>query len=145
MIEAAVTASAKYYPGGGSSMTERELRLYLLDVAQELDRILRGQWQYKEIIDLYNAQTPLPVGYKVKYTDEWWPTYVSAVGIKAGLKDIILPECSCYRMVQLYQARGQWMERDDYVPDIGDIIMYDWQDSGQRRQHRRARPRRICR
>lgn len=111
-------------------MTERELRLYLLDVAKSWIGYSEASGKFKEIIDLYNAQTPLPVGYKVKYTDEWCATYVSAVGIKAGLKDIILPECSCVRMIQLYQARGQWMERDDYVPDIGDIIMYDWQDSG---------------
>lgn len=111
-------------------MTEKELRLYLLDVAKSWIGYSEASGKYKEIIDLYNAQTPLPVGYKVKYTDEWCATYVSAVGIKAGLKDIILPECSCYRMVQLYQAAGRWMERDDYVPDIGDIIMYDWQDSG---------------
>ena len=51
-----------------------------------------------------------------------------------------MPECSCYRMVQLYQAQGQWIERDDYVPDIGDIIMYDWQDSGSGDNTGAARP-----
>ena len=101
MIEAAVYGLDKN-AAVIDRMTERELRLYLLDVAKSWIGYSEASGKFKEIIDLYNAQTPLPVGYKVKYTDEWCATYVSAVGIKAGLKDIILPECSCYRMVQLY-------------------------------------------
>ena len=85
---------------------------------------------FKEIIDLYNSIVPLPVGYRVKYTDEWCATFVSAVFAKAGLLAIGFPECSCERMIALYRAAGRWQERDDHVPNVGDLIMYDWQDSG---------------
>lgn len=86
--------------------------------------------KFKTIIDLYNTQRPLPRGYKLAYTDEWCAATVTAAGIKAGLSDIILGECSCSRMIALYQAAGRWQESDAYVPSPGDIIMYDWQDSG---------------
>lgn len=84
--------------------------------------------KYKQIIDLYNTQRPLPRGYAVQYDDEWCATTVTAAGMAAGLHDIIFGECSCSRMVELYKAAGRWQERDDYVPDIGDIIMYYWKD-----------------
>ena len=33
-------------------------------------------------------------------------------------------------MINLYKAAGRWQERDDYVPRMGDLVMYDWQDNG---------------
>nr|DAD70874.1 MAG TPA: Adenosylhomocysteinase [Siphoviridae sp. ctvok7] len=87
--------------------------------------------RYKAIIDLYNTQRPLPRGYAVQYDDEWCATTVTAAGIKAGLQDIIYGECSCSRMIELYQRAGRWMEDDAYRPDIGDIIMYHWDDTGR--------------
>lgn len=85
---------------------------------------------HKKIIDAYNAQKPLPVGYKVKYTDEWCATFVSAVAVKLGYTDIIPPECSCLRMIDLFKAQGIWVEDENRTPNTGDIIMYDWQDNG---------------
>ena len=66
----------------------------------------------------------------ITYTDAWCATFVSAVAVKLGLTDIILPECGCNRMVALYQKAGRWTENDSYVPNPGDIIVYDWQDIG---------------
>lgn len=83
---------------------------------------------HKPIIDIYNNDKPLPRGYKVKYTDEWCATFISALGIKCGAKDIILKECSCSKMIELHQANGTWIERDAYVPAPGDLILYDWED-----------------
>jgi hypothetical protein len=34
---------------------------------------------HKKIIDVYNSQRPIPVGYRVKYNDAWCATFVSAV------------------------------------------------------------------
>ena len=33
-------------------------------------------------------------------------------------------------MIRLYQALGRWIEDDAYVPSPGDVVFYDWQDSG---------------
>ena len=109
-------------------MTELELRQKVVNIAKAWLGAKESDGSFKPIIDLYNTIRPLPVGYKVQYTDEWCATYVSAVGFKAGLKDIIFPECGCGRMIALYKAKGRWQEKDSYRPSIGDVVMYDWQD-----------------
>ena len=86
---------------------------------------------FKEIIDLYNGHTPLARGYKMKYTDAWCATFVSALAIKTGCTELIPTECSCGRMIQLMQEKGIWEENDAYSPKAGDILFYDWQDSGR--------------
>lgn len=86
---------------------------------------------HKEIIDLYNTQNPLPYGYKVKYNDSWCATFVSAVAVKLGYTSIIPPECSCGRMIELFRALDCWIENENRTPEPGEIIFYDWQDSGK--------------
>lgn len=85
----------------------------------------------KVIIDVYNTQKPLPRGYKVKYNDEWCATFVSAVAVKLGYTDIIPPECSCSKMIDLFKKLGAWDESDSRKPKAGDVIFYDWEDNGK--------------
>lgn len=85
---------------------------------------------HKQIIDTYNGHKPLARGYKVKYTDEWCATFVSAVAIKIGYTDIIPTECGCGEMVKLLQKMGAWIENENRTPNPGDILFYDWQDNG---------------
>ncbi len=86
---------------------------------------------HKKIIDLYNSHKPLARSYKVKYTDSWCATFVSACAIKCGYTDIIPTECSCNQMIKGFQKIGRWCEDDSHVPSPGDVIFYDWQDSGK--------------
>ena len=111
-------------------MTELELRQKAVAQFKAWLGYSEADGRYKKIVDLYNAIRPLPVGYTLQYSDEWCAATVSAVGQALGMTDVILPECSCPRMIALYDARGQWIEDDAYVPQIGDVIMYDWQDTG---------------
>ena len=111
-------------------MTEHQLRALVVETAKEYLGCKESDGSHKKIIDLYNSQKPLPVGYKVTYDDAWCAAFVSAVAVKLGLTDIILPECSCSRMIALYQKAGRWTENDAYVPNPGDLLMYDWQDNG---------------
>ncbi len=85
---------------------------------------------HRKIIDIYNAHKPLARSYKVTYTDAWCATFVSACAIKTGMTDLIPTECSCFYMIQGLQKLGRWQENDAYTPKAGDIIFYDWQDSG---------------
>ena len=112
-------------------MTELELRNKVVEAMRDWLGWSEANGQYRAIIDLYNAQRPLPRGYAVQYDDEWCATCVTAAGIQAGLHDIIRGECSCGKMIELYQAAGRWEENDAYRPEPGDIIMYDWQDTGK--------------
>lgn len=90
----------------------------------------QGDSTHKTIIDTYNAHKPLPAGYTVKYTDAWCATTVSAAAIAVGYGDIYPLECSCNRMITKAKNMGIWVESDDYIPAPGDLILYDWQDSG---------------
>lgn len=85
---------------------------------------------HKLIIDTYNGHKPLARGYKVTYTDPWCATFVSAVAIKLGYTDIIPTECSCTKMIELLKKLGAWVESDSRKPLPGDILFYDWDDSG---------------
>jgi hypothetical protein len=86
---------------------------------------------HKYIIDIYNAHKPLARGYKVKYTDEWCATFVSAVFIACKATDIFTTECSCTKIIENLKALGAWVESDSYTPKAGDLILYDWEDSGK--------------
>ena len=117
-------------PKEATPMTEQQLRETVANQMKNWVGCKESDGSHKKIIDIYNAHKPLARGYKVKYTDEWCATTVSAAFIKAGLTDIAPTECSCSRMIELYKKLGRWKEADSYVPKIGDVIMYDWQDKG---------------
>lgn len=85
---------------------------------------------HKQIIDVYNAHRPLARSYPVKYTDAWCATFVSSCAIKLGYTDIIPTECGCNQMIDLFKKMGAWCEDESRTPNPGDIIFYDWQDSG---------------
>ena len=84
----------------------------------------------KEIIDIYNHHEPVARGCKLGYRDPWCAAFVSACAIKTGMTDIIPTECGCGSMVKLFQKIDSWDESDDRIPNVGDIIFFDWDDSG---------------
>lgn len=85
---------------------------------------------FREVIDIYNSHTPRARGYKLQYSDEWCAGTVSAAAIATGNTDVVPLEVSCHYMIEGAKAKGIWVENDGYVPQGGDIILYDWQDSG---------------
>ena len=66
----------------------------------------------------------------MKNTDAWCQATIGALAKQLNLEKTLLPECSCNRAIALYQAAKCWKEDDSYVPSIGDLVYYDWQDSG---------------
>lgn len=111
-------------------MKENELRSLVVKTAQSYLGCRARDGSHRKIIDQYNAHRPLARGYAVKYTDAWCATFVSSVLIQVGITDIAPTECGCGPMVELYRKMGRWQENDGYISSKGDIIMYDWQDSG---------------
>ena len=112
-------------------MTEAQARDAVVSIMKGWLGWSESDGRYRKIIDLYNTQKPLPVGYKVKYTDDWCAVTVTAAFLKAGLSHIHCGECSCPRMIEKYKKAGRWMERDSYIPQPGDLVMYDWEDDGR--------------
>ena len=86
---------------------------------------------HKQIIDVYNADKPLPRGHIMSYTDFWCATFITACAIKCGATDIIPKECSCNKMIELFKKLGCWNENDAHVPAPGDILFYDWDDDAK--------------
>lgn len=110
-------------------MTEKELRQKVVSTALSWLGTRENTAKHLEMLAIYNAQRPLPRGWKMKVTDFWCAAFVSTVSLQCGLRDIMPTECGCPSMVRLYQDIGRWVEDDAYVPSPGDVIFYDWQDS----------------
>ena len=111
-------------------MTEQELRQKVVDTASEWLGIVEGSAGHARLLEIYNSQDPLPRGTRMRSEWPWCAAFVSAVSVQCGLTDIMPTEMSCPLMIQKYQNLGRWVEDDAYVPSIGDVIFYDWDDSG---------------
>lgn len=98
--------------------------------AQSWVGLKESNGSHKKIIDIYNSHKPLARGYKMKYTDSWCAGTVSSISIELGYTAIIPTECGCGQMIELFKKLGSWQENDSYKPSPGDIIFYDWDDSG---------------
>lgn len=111
-------------------MTEQKLRQNVVDTILGWVGLNEADGSHKKIIDIYNSHKPLARGYALKYTDAWCAGTVSAVAIVCGITDIMPTEVGVGKMIDLYKALGRWMERDDYTPQIGDVVVYAWSDNG---------------
>lgn len=78
---------------------------------------------HNDVVNYYNDIKPLPVGYRLKYADDWCASFVSVVLYKCGYKKIC--ECSVPRMIELAKKNGIYKDRT-YKPKEGDVIVFDW-------------------
>lgn len=111
-------------------MTENELRQKVVSTALAWLGTREYSTKHREMLDIYNAQRPLPRGTRMLAYWPWCAAFVSTVSLQCGLRDIMPTECGCPGMVRLYQEIGRWVEDDAYIPSPGDVIFYDWQDTG---------------
>lgn len=107
-------------------MSEQAIRQRVVEEVQKYLGVVEGTIEHKKIVDIYNSQRKLPRGYRLQYNDAWCAAFMTFIGIVLGISDVILPECGCPDMIELYKAIGRWEERDDYVPQPGDLVMYNW-------------------
>lgn len=103
----------------------------VLGVARSWIGYSESNGKFKEILDVYNSHKPLARGYKLKSTDHWCDGFVSACAIKAGAADIIGTEVGCEKHVAIFKEKGIWIEDGKIKPQVGDIILYNWDDSTQ--------------
>ena len=110
-------------------MTEQEIREAYVSELETYLGAREGDLRHRELIDLYNSMPELPRGYAMTYTADWCVATAVAVAVKLGLTEIIHPECSCTRTIELYRTEGRFRQDRNYVPQIGDFIIYDWEDN----------------
>ena len=109
-------------------MTENEIRAKVAATARKYLGCKESDGGHRQFIDAYNGFKPLPRNHRMTYSAAWCATFVSAVAIECGLTEIIPVECGCSLMIGLYKKLGRWREDENYIPQVGDIIFYDWND-----------------
>lgn len=109
-------------------MTENEIRAKVVATAKKYLGRKESDGGHRRFIDAYNGFKPLPRNHRMTYSAAWCATFVSAIAIECGLTEIIPVECGCSLMIGLYKKLGRWREDENYIPKVGDIIFYDWDD-----------------
>ena len=123
-------------------MTENDLRQAVVAQATAWLGCNEADGSHRVIIDLYNKYRPAG-GYKMGYNDPWCATFVSAVGmavaakyrLACGVRGLIPVSPACDPMIEDYTRMGRWEEDDAFLPSPGDVIFYDWQDTGAGDNH----------
>lgn len=103
----------------------------VINVAKKWIGCSESNGKHKEILEVYNSHKPLARGYKMKATDAWCDAFVSAVAIKAGAVDLIGTEVSCNKHIEIFKKKGIWIEDGTVKPQVGDIILFNWDDAKQ--------------
>lgn len=106
-------------------------RQKMVDLVTSWIGLNEADGSYKKIIDIYNSYSGnLPRGTKMQYDWAWCACTWSAAAIKLGYTAIIPIEISCYYIIEEAKKMGCWQESDSYIPQPGDAVLYDWEDSG---------------
>lgn len=100
----------------------------ILNKAKSYIGTVQGDAKHKAIVDKYNSVKPLPVGYAVKYTDDWCDAFISTLAIETGAVDIIGRECGVQRHIDIFKQKGIWFEDGRITPRPGDIITFNWDE-----------------
>ena len=120
-----------------SGESEEEIKMTvtakdILDKARSWIGKNEANGSHKSIIDIYNNYKPLARGYKVKYTDQWCDTFLSALFIALNAVDLIGgTECGVEEHVKKFKDAGIWIEDGTITPKPGDIIVFNWDDKTQ--------------
>lgn len=103
----------------------------ILNIARKYLGVVGGSTAHHKLIDRYNSVLPLPVGYKVRYSDDWCATFVSFIGIEVGDPNLFGRECGVQRFIDIFKQKNIWNENGNITPKPGDIICFNWDDSTQ--------------
>lgn len=93
----------------------------IIDEARKWLGVRGGSVEHKRLIDRYNTLSPLPRGYRVRYTDDWCMTFVSVCAMDAGIKDFEY-ECGCQRAYLRATAEGTARNTREYRPN--DVVFF---------------------
>ena len=114
-------------------MNEKEARNKIAKNAKKYMGVRGGTKAHHRIINTFNKVKPQ--GYTAKYSDPWCSEFASAMAIETfgekTAKKYFPLSASCPRMIEEAKKKNIWVEKDSYKPNVGDFILYDWQDSGK--------------
>lgn len=103
----------------------------VVELARSWVGLNEADGSYKKIIDIYNKLVnPKPRGVTMRYDWAWCACTWSALAAKLEYLHIMPVEISCNELINQAKKMGCWVEPDDYTPQPGDAVLYDWDDSG---------------
>ena len=107
-------------------------RIKLVTTARAYLGTKQGSAKHHEIINLFN--TVRPDGWLMTYDAFWCAAYASAMAIEAfgaeKAKKYFPLSANCQTIITKAKKLKIWKENDAYQPTAGDMILYDWDDSG---------------
>ena len=113
--------------------TEKELRNELVNDAKSFLGAKQGSAKHKAIINTFNKVKP--DGWAMTYSAAWCAAFASGIAIDTfgvnKAKKYFPLSANCGTIIRKAQNMGLWVESDAFVPDKGDWILYDWDDSGR--------------
>lgn len=121
-----------YDSAGKENETMAYKRQAVVDLITSWEGKKEADGSYKSIIDIYNTlpDAQLPRRTRMAYGWAWCACTWSALAVKLGYLPIMPIEISCYYLIENAKKMGVWQENDAHVPQPGDAILYDWEDSG---------------
>lgn len=118
-------------------MSDTSIREKVIDTANKYIGAKEGGKKHKELIDAFN--TVKPDGGTMTTSAPWCAAFVSAIEIialgKATAKKICPLSYNCGTIIERAKKKNEWIENDAYTPELGDWVLYDWQDSGKGDNH----------
>lgn len=108
-------------------------RSKIVAVAKSYIGTCGGSSAHADILHYFNEVKPQ--GYTAKKSDPWCAIFVSACAIQSFGKSVAKKyfplSAGCPNIINEAKKDNIWVESDKYIPEAGDLILYDWQDSGK--------------
>ena len=113
--------------------TEKELRNELVNNAKSFLGTKQGSAKHKAIINVFNKVKP--DGWAMTYSAPWCAAFASGCAIEtfgtSKAKKYFPLSANCGTIIARAKNLGIWVESDSYKPGVGDLVLYDWDDSGR--------------
>lgn len=108
-------------------------RAKIVAVAKSYIGTCGGSTAHADILHYFNEVKPF--GHTAKKSDPWCGEFVSACAIQAfgktQAKKFFPLSAACVYIVNKAKEMNIWVESDKYIPEAGDWILYDWDDTGK--------------
>lgn len=105
-------------------------RKQMVDLALKYDGAAQGSARHRDLVDTFNRVKPH--GEIANYKCAWCAITWTALGIKGGYTPKNFPmSYNCGQLITDAKKLKMWIEDDAYVPEIGDGVIYNWNDNGK--------------
>ena len=108
--------------------TENELRKKVANTINEWIGTKEGSKNYQAILKIFNNSAN--IDRVAKEGEGWCGVTVSTAWLKLGIAQYICYGFNCNVMQEQAAAKGIWTEKDNYIPKVGDAVLFDWDDNG---------------